>query len=301
MGFTNSPLRYPGGKTRLANFVELIMNANDLVGGDYVEPYAGAAGIAWRLLLDDFVTNVHLNDIDRSLYAFWLATFDETEALCKLIHDTTVNMATWRRQKAIMEAPDQHSQLERGFATFFLNRTNRSGILLGGVIGGQRQRGEYRLNARFNKRDLIKRVEKIASFRHRVRLHAMDAAQFIVQIVPTIPARSLIYLDPPYVTKGEGLYENHYGPDDHATIARLVTKKVKQNWLVTYDDHPSIRSLYAGLPQWAYSLTYSAAERYAGKELMIFSEKLIVPILKAPVGLPRPRKASMASQLPLSV
>jgi DNA adenine methylase len=158
----NTPLRYPGGKGKLTGYIKLILNQNNLVGGHYVEPYAGGAGIALALLLDKYVSRIHLNDLNPAVHTFWRIVLDEPDALCKLISITDVTIEEWHKQKAIFADPKNHSPLEIAFSTFFLNRTNRSGIILGGVIGGKNQGGTWKLNARFNKPELIDRIDRVA-------------------------------------------------------------------------------------------------------------------------------------------
>jgi DNA adenine methylase len=273
----NTPLRYPGGKGRLARYITQLIELNDLRGGAYVEPYAGGAGVAMSLLLSGIVGAIHLNDISQPIFAFWKATLDHTDALCKLIADTPVSMEEWHRQRRVLERAAEYSTLQLGFATFFLNRTNRSGIIRGGVIGGKGQEGTWTLDARYNKADLISRIKAIASCRDRIHLYSVDAVQFITGVLAGIPERSLIYLDPPYYVKGGGLYEHHYGHDDHEEIAGLVQNVIHQPWIVSYDDHPAIRQLYLGRRQQEFSLHYSAHRRFQGQELMIFSDGLVMP------------------------
>lgn len=276
-----SPLRYPGGKRRLANFFKLVIKENDLSDGHYIELYAGGAAVALELLFDDFVSHVYINDLDRAIYAFWHVVLYETEKLCKKIRDTDVTMKEWYRQHAIQERTDQVSLLTLGFSTFFLNRTNRSGIILGGVIGGKEQGGKYKIDARFNKANLIERIKRIGRYRSRITISKEDAADFIEDTLPGLSKRSLVYLDPPYYQKGEGLYKNFYEHQDHERIAGLVSN-INQQWIVTYDNIPEIQEMYDGFPSITYGLNYSAANRYRGSEVMFLSEVLEIPAIENP-------------------
>ncbi len=280
-GFT-SPLRYPGGKGMLANFAKLVTSQNNLLDGHYVEIYAGGASIAWALLFEEYVQHVHINDLCKPIYAFWKSTLEHTDALCKFISDTSVTIDEWHRQKSVQANSNEHSILELGFSTFFLNRTNRSGILKGGVIGGKEQAGKWKIDARFNKDDLIARIQRIARYSNRISIYNCDAVDFIRNHLSNLPRRSLVYLDPPYYVKGGGLYENHYMHDDHVKVSKLVVSRIEQPWIVSYDNTPEITNIYKGFRNIQYDLSYSAQERYAGSEIMFFSKSLIIPAVKNP-------------------
>lgn len=277
-----SPLRYPGGKGMLSNFMKVVFSDNALLDGHYVELYAGGAAIAWSLLFDEYVHHVHINDIDPTVFAFWACVLYHTEDLCKKIHDTPVDISTWQRQRAILDCPADYSRQELGFAAFFLNRTNRSGIMRGGVIGGKAQNGPWRLDARFNKKDLIARITRIARYAHRVSLYNVDAAELLRELAPKLPSRSLLYLDPPYFIKGKDLYEHHYTDNDHKTISDILTSLHDRAWIVTYDAAPQVLRLYRGFSQIRYVLSYSAQDRYFGSEVMFLSDSIIPPNVTHP-------------------
>lgn len=273
-----TPLRYPGGKAKLASFVKSILDENNLVGGAYVEPYAGGAGIALELLFHEYATKIHINDISRPVFSFWTSVLNDTERMAKLVRDTPLNMTAWDRQKTIFSNPKSADDLQLGFATFFLNRTNRSGILNGGVIGGRDQTGPWKIDARYNAPELIFRIESIAKMRSRIVLTNLDAVDFLKVSVPKLPSQTLIYLDPPYYFKGKDLYYDYYSHADHAKVAAAVINRIRrQKWIVSYDNAPSIRRLYDSLPQMTYELGYSARAVRTGSEVMFFSPGLIVP------------------------
>jgi DNA adenine methylase len=272
----DSPLRYPGGKGRLAQYVIDLIEMNGLTGGHYAEAYAGGAGIAISLLYLEYVSHVHLNDVDRAVYSFWRSVLDQPEEMARLVRDTPLTLEERLRQKAVYRESATASELELGFATFFLNRTNRSGIIHGGVIGGNAQAGTYRIDARFNRVELARRIEKVGSYAPRISLHNKDAVDFIADDLPAIPGKALIYLDPPYYANGARLYRNTYKHDDHAKIAGLVGA-IPHQWIVSYDNAEPIRTLYSGFRQQTFGLGYSANTRYEGTEVMVFSEALKVP------------------------
>nr|WP_259052475.1 DNA adenine methylase [Klebsiella sp. BIGb0407] len=278
----STPLRYPGGKGKLTNYLVKLIDINGLDGCEYVEPYAGGAGVAINLLLSNKASNIHLNDLNNAIYCFWKSVLDDTEHLCYLIENTSVNMDEWYKNKEIINNQDQHSSIEIGFATFFLNRTNRSGILLGGVIGGKEQLGKWKLDARFNKGDLISRINKISERKKNIHLYNQDAKEFLSSTVSTFPKNTLIYLDPPYYVKGKGLYQNHYRHDDHVDIAKKIITNNEQYWIVSYDNTPEINQMYYGLRKVEYGINYSAQSRYQGAEVIFFCKRMNIPEVSDP-------------------
>ena len=271
-----SPLRYPGGKLKVVNYIKRLMEENDLCGGTYIEPYAGGANVALSLLLSKYAKRIKINDIDRSIYAFWHSVLMETENLCRMIQDTDVTLETWERQHELQKNKMEVDLLELGFSTFFLNRTNRSGILNGGVIGGKAQTGKYKIDARYNKKDLIERIEVIAAQRNKIELSSMDAVAFLKRYKRSPAEKTLCYLDPPYYVKGKDLYLNYYNDSDHQTIAETIMK-YKGKWIISYDAVDFIKKLYKDYKQTEYYLSYSAGNPSKGRELMIYSDGLILP------------------------
>lgn len=281
-----SPLRYPGGKRRLANFFKLVVKRNGLSDSHYVELYAGGAAVALELLFDEFVSQVHINDLDRAIYAFWYAVLHRTEELCARIQSVSVTMEEWYRQRDIQEQADSVSLLTLGFSTFFLNRTNRSGIILGGVIGGKDQDGPYKMDARFNRSNLIQRIRRIGRYRSRITLYNEDAADLIDNSLTNLPDRTLVYLDPPYYGKGKGLYKSFYEHRDHERVSGLIAE-ADRRWVVTYDNVPEIREMYADYSCIVYDLHYSAADRYEGSEVMFLCNELELPAVENPARVSR--------------
>ena len=279
MPVTDSPLRYPGGKSQLAPFVVELMRANDLFYGAYAEPFAGGCGIAMKLLLQGYVSEIYINDIDRSIYSFWSCVVRHSDDLCELIETTPITMEEWYRQKEVQENK-RARVLDLGFSTLFLNRTNRSGIIRGGVIGGKEQKGNYPLHCRFNRTGLIEKVRRIASHAEHISLSRLDAEDFVRTTLRNMPKRTLVNIDPPYYAKGPELYTSFYQPEDHANLARAV-RGIKQPWIVTYDDVPEIRAMYRGLPLYQQELNYSAQHKRIGVELLVMDPRLTMPGVEA--------------------
>lgn len=275
MPVNNSPLRYPGGKSQLAPYVIELLRANDLFGGIYAEPFAGGAGIAWRLLFDGYASEVWINDIDPSIHAFWNSVLNHTDDLCELILRTPVTVEEWRKQKELQVSAAAET-LELGFSTLFLNRTNRSGILKAGVIGGLTQAGEWKIDCRFNRDDLIEKIRRIAIYREQVTLTRIDALSYLKNQCKKLPKTSLLNIDPPYYKKGPGLYCSFYKHADHVALSQAI-RGLKRPWMLTYDDATEIQQLYAGLPMTKQFLTYYAQIKRTGVELMVTTPTLKVP------------------------
>jgi DNA adenine methylase len=273
-----TPLRYPGGKAQFAPFISKVMAVNDLSGGHYLEPYAGGAGVALELLFHGHASHVHINDLDPAIHSFWAAVTRHPDEILELLEDTPVTMDQWFKWRAILRGEVTTSLVEQGFATLFINRTNRSGILKAGVIGGLAQSGSYKLDARFNKDVLASRVRKIAEHADQITVHCEDALTLLQRSKKLLPKKSLIYLDPPYYVKGQGLYRNFYKHDDHLKISKaLQSSRFTLPWVVSYDNAAEICEMYQLSKGVAYDLNYTAQKRYVGNEVMFFHSKLAVP------------------------
>lgn len=271
----HSPLRYPGGKARFAPFIAETMALNALSGGHYLEPYAGGAGVALALLFQGHASHIHINDLDPALNSFWLSVTQHPEDLLRLLHDTPITMEEWLHWRDVLREIIPATLVERGFATLFLNRSNRSGILKGGVIGGLNQNGPYKLDARFDKKALSSRIEQIAQKSSQISVYCEDAYLLLNRCSSFLPEQSLIYLDPPYYVKGSGLYRNFYLHEDHLSIAGLLqSANFGTPWIVSYDNVDEICNMYALSKSINYSLHYSAQKRYLGSEVMFFSHNL---------------------------
>jgi DNA adenine methylase len=271
-----SPLRYPGGKAKLFPFFAGLIQQNNLFGCTYFEPYAGGAGLALKLLSGGFVQSIVLNDLDEAVWSFWHSALEYNEELCRLIARVPLTIDEWRRQKEVWDKKDMSDPLSLGFATFFLNRTNRSGIIEGaGPIGGYSQSGLWRLNARFDPDKQAESIRTLVPFRSRIAINNIDALDFIVTCLNT--TNSLTYLDPPYYVKGSKLYRNSYVHSDHVNIMQAVSKDRSANWVVSYDDVSQIREIYDDFNPITYSLNYSAGRKSVGSEVIYLSDSLCPP------------------------
>ncbi len=276
MPVSKTPLRYPGGKLKLYEFVLEIIKENQ-ISTNYVEPYAGGAGVAIELLLKGEVENIYLNDIDKSIYSFWYSVLNHTDELCELIYSANLSVDEWRKHRENIKNKAQNNHLSLGFSLFYLNRVNRSGVISAGLIGGQNQNGNYKMNARFNKLDLIKRINSIASKRNNIFLSNSDAMEFVSNISDTLDSDTLVYLDPPYYEKGSQLYLNSYKHEDHQIIAESIQDTLSLPWILSYDSVFEIKSLYQNRRQFDFKLRYSAGATDSGTEVFIFSDEILLP------------------------
>jgi DNA adenine methylase len=267
-----TPLRYPGGKTSLFHFFGSIIEKNGLKRVQYVEPYAGGAGAAVSLLILGKVDSIVINDLDRTVFAFWKTVTEETDSFIRRIRETPITINEWYRQREVYSQKDA-DLYDLGFAAFFLNRTNRSGILDGGVIGGINQTGKWPIDARFNKENLIRKIEIIAEHRHNIKVLNEDGLEVIKRFAdaPTV----FFYVDPPYYFKGSLLYLNSYNHNDHSRLAELLNSLTETRWIVSYDNVPQVRAMYsARAKQYEFTLYYHAHASKEGSEIMVLSDNL---------------------------
>jgi len=279
MPIATSPLRYPGGKTALLGTVSEIMRLNNLDRGHYLEPYAGGGGLALSLLFAGHVTQIHLNDVDPAIAAFWRAVLDHTEDFIAAIDAVPVTVEEWSRQRFIYLAGESADHDDLALATLFLNRTNRSGIIkTGGIIGGKAQTGKYTIDCRFNKETIKARIRRIARYRSKIHFTSQDALEFLRDRRDAPEYRSFMFIDPPYFQAGSNLYTSFYRADDHLKVAEAIGG-LDRPWLLTYDTAPEIMSMYPDNRQFRFDQQYSAHTKRIGVELMIASKGLRLPAL----------------------
>lgn len=272
-----SPLRYPGGKSKIAPLIRLIIEKTGSSDITYIEPFAGGAGVALSLLIEGVVDQVVINDYDKAIYSFWRALKEATQELIDLIEHTPLTIDEWKHQKDIYSTQNKRYSVELGFAAFYLNRTNRSGILSAGPIGGYNQTGNYGMDARFNRDALIGRIQEIAKYKSQIVVYNKEIRSFISGVIPKYQANAFVYFDPPYFENGQRLYKNFFSPTDHTDIALSIINGVNCPWVITYDDVPELRGIYSNYMQRRYNLNYSAANKGKGSEIIIFKDPYLLP------------------------
>jgi DNA adenine methylase len=276
----SSPLRYPGGKAALSDFLTDVIDLNELRGCKYYEPYAGGAGAALTLLMDDVVSEVYLNDLDLRVYSFWRAALNCTDQFLSRIANVAVTIDEWKKQHEICVHPSRYSLFEVGFAAFFMNRCNRSGVLTGaGPIGGHSQKGKWRIDVRFNREALSERLLWLKRFRKSIHVSRNDAIDFLSRELPRGRGRSrvFVYLDPPYVIKGQRLYLNAHDTKDHTALSNYLHKQKRLPWIMSYDDSQLVRTLYASCEVSTLPIRYTLQDKRDAHELIIAPGNLAVP------------------------
>lgn len=274
-----SPLRYPGGKAGLSPFLTDVLDLNDLRGVTYFEPYAGGAGAALALLADKVVSHIHINDADWRIYSFWKSVLEDSDWFVGQIMSAGLDLPEWHHHREVCLNPSNHSGREVGFAAFYMNRCNRSGVLGGGPIGGYEQKGEWRLDVRFTKEALADRVIQIGKVKDEISVSNYDAVEFLKLRLPKGNGRksAFVYLDPPYVVKGQRLYMNSYEPGDHDEIARYVGAQKLLPWVMSYDDATLVRKLYQDQQIGFLPINYSLQEKRSTNELVIAPHRVRLP------------------------
>lgn len=271
-----SPLRYPGGKYKMYEYVAQLIQENNC--NTYIEPFCGGAAVALELLFDGVVKKIIINDYDYTIYCFWDSVLHRTDEFIKMVLQVEVSMEEWYKQKAIREDLDNYNSLEIGFSTFFLNRTNRSGIIdKAGPIGGFTQQGDYPINCRFNKERLVAQIKKIGEKRDSIKIYNLEALDFIDDVILKT-RKAFIFFDPPYYGKGPWLYTNFYCHGDHVNLAHAILEKLKnRKWIVTYDNVNAIKSMYSKVNCVEFELKYSLQSKRSGSEVMLFSKQIRRP------------------------
>ena len=272
-----SPLRYPGGKGKLASFMEYMIDQLGHRGGTYIEPFAGGAGIAMELLLRNVVSRIVINDYDKAVWSFWKAILTETDRFVEEIRTVPLTVDEWQKQHEILVTKNDKYSFELGFAAFYLNRTNRSVIIKGGVIGGQEQAKDWKMDVRFKRDELVSRIQKIAARKKDIKLYNKDVNSFIRNYVPLYEENALIYFDPPYFRKGQQLYMNFFNYKDHVRIEQEIRERVNCDWIITYDYEPQIEEIYHNYNICLYDLNYSVSTKRKANELMIFKDGIFIP------------------------
>ncbi len=274
-----SPLRYPGGKAKMYDSVLRIMADNNICNPTYIEPFAGGAGVALRLLIEGKAETIVINDFDISIYAFWHSVVNRGEELIRMIKKTPITLKERERQMNIQLRKNdmRYSLLTIGFSTFYLNRVNVSGIIKGGPLGGNLQESKYKIDCRYNKENLIERIRLIMDYRDRVIVTNLDAKVFLAG-VNEYGNNLFMFIDPPYYVKGGQLYMNSFTREDHIELRNSIVKYLDIPYIITYDNVSEITELYNEFNKVEFELLYSAGKHSLGKEVLLYRNDLVINI-----------------------
>ena len=280
-----NPLRYPGAKSKLADYVIQLLRQEQLLGCTFYEPFAGSCALSIKLLEQDVVKKAVVNERDPLIYSFWESVFHHTDELVQLIQDTPINLQTWYEIASYRQSENLFGKtvVEKGFAGLFLNRTNFSGILNANPLGGKSQTSQYTIDCRFNKKTIIQSIQALSAFANKVEVHNDDAIVFMRrELKGKHRSKFFVYIDPPYYKAGPELYRYYYTKDDHESLAKYIKSKTFA-WLLSYDDVPEIRELYEKKSLINLYLDYSVRTSRKGSEILI--SNLEIPPLSSNIKL----------------
>lgn len=263
-----SPLRYPGAKRRLAVFVAEVLKLNNLKPKLLVEPFAGSLSVSLQLLQGGHVEKIAIGEKDPLVASFWKVAFNQTSWLKKEIQEIPITLERWKYFRNNNFTNDR----ERALACLFLNRTSFSGILAhsAGPIGGQKQESEYKIDCRFNKEMLSKRLDKLAALKKKVVFIENKGWEGTLEKASSLGYKKneiFYYLDPPFYFKADKLYRHFFNDDDHQKLHDAIMKE-KSPWLLSYDMAEAIVEKYTkngSLPS-KIGFLYSAAAQTSRSE-----------------------------------
>ena len=242
----------------------------------YMEPFAGGAAVALRLLYEGRVSSVTIGDSDPAVAAFWRCAIHYSDELIERVNECQVNIDVWHTQYQTLTNPNRADDLDLGFATFFLNRTNRSGILRARPIGGLRQDGQWHLDCRFNKDDLVQRLRRIAAHAAQIDIFEGEAIDLLSRVDEAPRRSTFVYVDPPYLTRSSGLYLDEMSFDEHKQIAQLLRGEFPY-WMASYDIDDRVKSeLYPESPILTFALRHCASSNHFGTEQIAFSDACVL-------------------------
>ncbi len=281
-----SPLRYPGGKGLLFNFVSQVLSDSMVNCSAYVEPFAGGAGVALRLLYHEKAKSIVIGDADPAIAAFWRAVVNHNEDFIDLLYMSQVTLDEWHSHWSVVASESRSDDLELGFSAFFLNRTNHSGILRARPIGGLDQSGKWKLDCRFNKTDLVDRIKQIGRYKDQIVTYEGEASMLLDELSRLDTSKLFIYADPPYLNKSKDLYLNEMNFESHQEIGDLLRSSFKY-WMTSYDVDRKVGDVfYPDCRILSFGIRHSASRAHIGQELAAFSNSCkvdeAVPLLKNP-------------------
>lgn len=267
---------YPGGKSRIAK--RLIPQISPLLQGasGYCEVFAGGFSFGLQLLEQWRPGVIHLNDLDADLYSLWYMVLHRPEELCEDVLRAPVSPELFYelQRKILGRREFEEGQIrERAIDKLVVTKISFSnlGEMAGSPVGGVGQTGKWKFDVRW-KPDLI---VKYLMRTHELLRDAFLTRQSFEELLPTIPADTVVFLDPPYYVGGPKCYKHSFSEEQHVLLAELL-RDAKFRWFMTYDDCRVVRNLYswANVSPFRYKYSMSSTNR-GGKEHNYGDELLI--------------------------
>lgn len=274
-----SPLRYPGGKNRVAKMLLEHMPPHT----DYREIFAGGAALFFS---KPRVKKNWLNDLHPGLCAFYRAVqkhFDQFAALCRQQDGSLrARFDEWAARRDLMDATGDEMLVERAVQYYFLNRT----VWGGRVVYDPRRKSRLYFSNPSGWSNLEKKLAHLSAISEKLRGVKITCDGY-QKCLAGATADTLIYADPPYFRESVGhitdrLYDKSFDYDCHRKLAALL-KKTKAKVMVSYDDCPEIRELYKSWniieKQWRYCGRYAVtleAKRNGVKEKKVLGKELLI-------------------------
>ena len=273
-----TPLRYPGGKTWLLDYVKAFARFHKLSSTTIVEPYGGSASISVGLIRSQLVTDATVCERDPLIVAFWNVAIHRNEELIEYLSSLEINMETWYglRRYLDLEKTNLQNELEAAGAFLFFNRTNYSGIIKGGPLGGKKQLSKYKLNCRFNKGRIADKIRSLKALEDKLKIIQIDGLEYMKNHALQSPDNVFFYVDPPYYGAGKDLYRFYFTDFDHQQLSAFLTG-TEIPWLLSYDDAEFIRNLYQKKSNLPVYTDYQSGHLRRGVKELLISNYVIPP------------------------
>ncbi|KQY83610.1 hypothetical protein ASD24_29680 [Paenibacillus sp. Root52] len=239
-----SPLRYPGGKGKIADRLLLSMRPEQLE--TLISVFAGGASVELALLEAKQIKNLILNDLDYGIFSLFTLIKYQPEDLIQRLKSSDPNHDDFFINREIIKNDYKGMDvMDAAWAMLIVNRLAYSGIYSANPLGGRKGTKEQLLS-RFNRDALCKRITQIHQMSERIQVHQQNAVEFIEEHM--WHDHSTIYIDPPYYQQGHALYRHFYTEERHIEVAELIDSIYEEfpnvDFIVTYDNHSFIRDLY---------------------------------------------------------
>ncbi|QOT19275.1 DNA adenine methylase [Paenarthrobacter sp. YJN-5] len=285
-----SPLRYPGGKARMAPWLtdtfEGLLGPMDVE--IWLEPFGGGAGAALTALCTGKVPEAWIVEANPALAAFWTTVMNDGPALAARVERTIPTLALFQESRENVGAAlagEHLNVFDLGLSAFILNRCSRSGMILPSVgpIGGKMQAGQHTIAARFNAGALADRIRAVHALGDRFKVFAGDGISFLEDLPDSgVQDEVFCFVDPPYIGVGNDLYAVGMDDDLHQRLARALNR-LTTPWLLTYDAHPRVPLLYPGSHVVEFDIPHTAGSSRVGTEYLVLGPGMDLPAVN-PLG-----------------